>query len=125
MKAKPTPVSDAVGISVDITVPGMVASSSAPERSWRHHVGVAAELIVREEVDRDLAAGLGGDRLDGFLQPHVDRVRDRQVVAELQLQRRGLRQDGGALQQRSGGDSTSSGSQKRTTANREHWHPPM
>ena len=89
-----------------------------------HHVGVAPELIVREQVDRDLAVGLGGDRLDGFLQPHIDRVRDGQVVAELQFQRRGLRQYGGAFQQRSGSDCTNSGPQKRTTANREHQHPP-
>jgi hypothetical protein len=81
-----------------------------------HHVAIAAELIVREQVDRDLAVGLGGNRLDGFLQPHVDGVGDRQVVAELQFQRSGLRQDGGGLQNRSGGNGANSGPQKRTTA---------
>jgi len=33
VKAKPTPVSEVCGIKVDSTVPGMVASSSAPERN--------------------------------------------------------------------------------------------
>jgi len=33
----------------------------------RHHVGVAAELVVGEQVDRELAFGLGVDRLDGLL----------------------------------------------------------
>jgi len=34
VKAKPTPVSEAVGMSVERTVPGIVANSSAPERNW-------------------------------------------------------------------------------------------
>jgi hypothetical protein len=94
-KAKPTPVIEVTGTSVDITVPGKVASSSAARTNLRHHVRVAAELVVREELDRHPALGLGGDRLDRLLQPHVDRVGHGQVVAQLELELLGAGEAGG------------------------------
>ena len=52
----------------------------------RHHVGVVAELVVREQLDRHAALRFGGDGGDRFLQPDVDRVRHRKIGAELQLE---------------------------------------
>jgi hypothetical protein len=39
-----------------------------------HHVGIAAELIVREQADGELAVGFLADRLDGFAKPDIDRM---------------------------------------------------
>jgi hypothetical protein len=50
----------------------------------REHVGVAAELAVREDADLDLAVALALDGLDGLAHADVRRVRDRDVVGPLQ-----------------------------------------
>ncbi len=48
------------------------------------HVGVAAELVVREDGDLDPAIALLGDAVGGFLGADVEGMRQRQVVAVFQ-----------------------------------------
>ena len=69
----------------------------------RQHVGVAAQLVVREDLDLDAAVGLLGDALGGFLRADVERMRERQVVAVLQ------RELGGARDARHGADKAGGG----------------
>jgi hypothetical protein len=92
----------------------------------RHHIGVAAELIVGKQADGNLALGFLCDRLDRFLQPHVDRMGDGKVVAEFQFDGGALRQDCGTFERRGGCDRTNPDSafQQHTTANGLHCIPP-
>ena len=57
----------------------------------RQHVGVAAELVVREDLDLDAAVRLLRDPVGGFLRADVERMRERQVVAVLQREVGGAR----------------------------------
>ncbi|MNJ56115.1 hypothetical protein D3C77_516450 [compost metagenome] len=50
----------------------------------RQHVGVAAQLVVRENLDVDAAVAFLEDAFGGFLRADVQRMRHRQVVAVLE-----------------------------------------
>src|ERR1700730_5196313 len=93
----------------------------------RHHIGIAAELIVREKADRHLPLRLLRDGVDRFLEADINGVGRRQIVAEFQFDRGGLRQDRGTFEERSGRNRTTPNStfQKRTTANCSHCILPM
>ena len=49
------------------------------------HVGIAAELVVGEDLDLDPAVGLRLDALGRFLRADIKRMAERQVVAVAQL----------------------------------------
>jgi hypothetical protein len=60
----------------------------------RQHVRVAAQLIVGEDLDFDAALRFGKDPVGRFLRADVERVRQRQVVAVLERELRGVRERG-------------------------------
>lgn len=67
------------------------------------HVGVAAELVVREDLDLDPAVRLPGDAVGRLLGADVERVAERQVVAVFQLDLGGTRDHRHADQRCGGG----------------------
>ena len=62
----------------------------------RQHVGVAAQLVVREHLNVHLAIGFFFDRLDRFTGADVGRVRDRNIVGPLERELGGLGKRGAA-----------------------------
>ena len=80
----------------------------------RQHVGVAAKLVVGEDLDVDAALGLLAHAIGRLLGADVERMRQRQVVAVFQLDLggagderrgdRGERGDGERADQRTAGE---------------------
>ncbi len=62
----------------------------------REHVGVAAELVVGEDLDLDAAVGLGGDALGRLGGADVQRMAERQVVGVFQHHLSGMRRGAAA-----------------------------
>ena len=62
----------------------------------RQHVGVAAQLVIREDLNVDLAASLCANRIGRFFDADVGRVGDRNVVGPLEGDVAALREGGRA-----------------------------